>query len=202
MNKFGTIYVSIITVALVASLYVSSLSTSDAFVFTWTREEQKIVDGTLRIEISFTWQNESLNIIAKISGGKHYCDWLGFVFDRNGNGTIDFEKADKPYLLYGRPENWSYNLIPGHPSLIDPKLYEDQNPKLKGKDPYLVPCRCWYVSPYHTCDETEDGYLFNVTIPKTELANVKADVVLVTYQGAYAINAEEDWVTVIIEGWQ
>jgi len=190
VNKFGTIYVSIIAAALVASLYVSSLGTSDAFVFAWTREEQKIVPGTLRIEISFKWKNESLNIIAKINDNKpmDIAGWLGLVFDRNGNGVIDYGSyADKPYLFHC--SNWTY----GH----TPWLREDG---------YLVGCHCVTESPYHTAVLIEGfGWLYNVSIPANELAEVKADVVLIFYESfayTFPYPMRPDWVATELEGWQ
>jgi len=65
-HKFATFYVAFISIALAASLYANSLSPK-VFVFTWSEEEQDIVNGTLRIRISFQWTNESLSVIAKIN---------------------------------------------------------------------------------------------------------------------------------------
>ncbi len=71
------------------------------FTFTWGPDTQKVVPGTLRIEISLRWGTfhsyEYLYCIVKINDNE-YNDWdyLGIVFDKNNNSVIDLGGADDP----------------------------------------------------------------------------------------------------------
>ena len=184
-RNFAVAYVSIIAVASIASLYASSLNRT--FIVTWSKGEQEIVDGTLRIKISFQWTNESLSVIAKINHRQDFGHYLGLVFDKNGNGKIDYWGSDEPYLL-GR-KNWTCY----HSSLCPPP----STPKSAyywGEGPHLIPCRCASDSPYHTCVFQENvGYTYNISIPKSELSKVKANVVHIYYWSQAARDYGSAW---------
>jgi hypothetical protein len=88
-------------------LHSLTSESSNTFIFTWGPEEQKIVSGELRMEITFTWDAEDLFVVAKINDDD-YCsaDYLGLVFDRNKNGSIDDGIDDWPYILFA--DNTTY----------------------------------------------------------------------------------------------
>lgn len=199
-HKFATFYVAFISVALAGSLYANSLNSPKAFAFTWTKEEQDIVNGTLRLGISFDWKGENLTIIAKINDDKlGFGGYLGLVFDRNGNGEIDYWETDEPYMLLsdnGTTGVGGAYLLPLNSSW-GPDYPEGKGGKLSG--------HCTRVSPYHTAAFIEDvGWLYKVSIPTSELAEVKANVVYIVYLGnTYTFPYPlANWVTAWAEGWQ
>jgi len=181
---------SVLAVCLVVSVaagYVYfSRSSVKSFVLEWSAAEQEIVNGTLRMEFTFEWQNESLSITVKINDDEYDMqDMLGFVFDRNGNGTIDLYHKDTPYVFTAN--NWTW-----------------YNVALRFDGCLVLPKDLPLPSPYHTCVFIEGtGYLFNISIPKSELANVKADVVHIFFGDVTNIPPWlDDWVSSQIEGWQ
>ena len=188
-HKFATFYVAFISVALAGALYANSLNSPKVFVFTWSKEEQDIVNGILRMEISFNWKNESLNIVAKINQEQPLGSFLGLVFDKNGNGSIDYDDGDEPYMFI-----WN-NMSVTH----DVYLRSDN---------HLMSPANWEVGLYHNCTFIEGvGYQYNITIPKSELATVKANTVMIIYEGGTyyeppAGPRHADWVTALAEGWQ
>jgi len=174
--------VSIIAVASIISLYASSLNRT--FIFTWSKGEQEIVDGTLRMRISFQWKNESLSIIAEINDVTYHVDSvLGLVFDSNGNDTLD--RGEQGYIFCPLPY-WCIAF-----------LYDGRS--MGGRMPMK--------SPYHTCVFQENiGYTYNISIPKSELSKVKANVVHIYYWSKaaddYGSAFEKCWVWARARGWQ
>lgn len=165
------------------------------FVYEWASGngvvlgEQQITNETLRLELTVEWGKETLNMVAKINDDDFQMeDYMGLVFDKNGNGFIDVGMTDDPYLLL-------QNHTTDHNALTKDGTIEwmvDDIP---------------YPSPYHYCVFTEGvGYTFNITIPKSDLSNVKADMMYVTFQDHEHHHAsvpdEAFWVSVMVEGWQ
>lgn len=199
-SKFVVVYLSIITIASAASLYASRLNSPKVFVFTWPKEEQDIINGTLRIEMSFQWKGESLKIIAKINDKLGLHGYLGLVFDRNGNGEIDYWETDKPYMLQGNNMTAGAGgayLLPRNSS-AGPDYPEGKGGYLRG--------HCTRVSPYHTAMFIEDvGWLYDISIPKGELTEVRANVVYIVYlSNTYAFASSTplfNWVTAEAAEW-
>lgn len=186
--KFAVFYVTMISIASVISLYASSLAGSSTFVLEWPSEQQEIVDGTLRIELTFEWQNESLNIIAKINDDEYNAgDLLGFAFDIDGHGWIDCFAAcnltTEERLIMLRWNSY-YNAY----TIGD----------ILKTDGYFI------KSPYHNCTFTEGvGYTYNITIPKTALSKVKVYDAIVAFRDVTDRSKTlEWWVSAEIEGWQ
>lgn len=93
------------------------------FTFTWGPDDQNIVDGTFRMEISAwlenhtnPWDNTTtvmFNWIVRVYDDDYSSgDALGFVYDRNHNGVIDLGHTDSPYLFFAN------NLSAGYVALF------------------------------------------------------------------------------------
>lgn len=203
-HKFATFYVALISVALAGALYANNLNSAKVFVFTWSEEEQDIVNGTLRVEISFQWKGENLTIIAKINDGKAHgfyetlqpSSLLLLVFDRNGNGKLDAASqhptgpepepvTERPYLFFSTNN-----------------LFED-DAQLSYTVGIIRTSGITVKSPYHTCTFKEGiGFTYKISIPKTELAKIKINNAVVVYKGYAFWHYGMDWVYTYIEGWQ
>jgi hypothetical protein len=200
--------VKILVVVLVACLAVSLFfngyqflktsksSTSKTFVYEWAYGtgvvlgQQQITNETLRLELAVEWGEETLDIVATINDDDYGDDSLGLAFDRNGNGVIDIGMSDKPYPLS------VYNYTTYHDNEIckDGRIYCGIE---------IIPS----TSTYHSCTFMEGvGYKFNIRIPKSELSNIKADMLYIVFQDTdYHPPSVPDsafWVFVTFEGWQ
>jgi len=188
-HKFAVFYVTMISIALAASLYANSFVTLQPdFILEWSSDEQVIVNGTLRIELTFEWRNESLNIIAKINDDEYHAgDLLGFAFDIDGHGWIDCFAAcnltTEERLIMLRWNSY-YNAY----TIGD----------ILKTDGYFI------RDPYSNCTFTEGvGYTYNITIPKTALSKVKVYDAIVAFRDATERSKTlEWWVSAEIEGWQ
>ncbi|MDH5754891.1 MAG: hypothetical protein OEY95_06800 [Candidatus Bathyarchaeota archaeon] len=193
----------ILAVCLAISLFFNvypspntSNTNAKTFVYEWPYGNligvghQTIVNGTLRLEITFEWGEDALSINAKINDDAYSeGGGMGLVFDRNGNGFIDIDFVDQPYLL-----GTDNTTMPR-----DIALCKD------GK----IKCLAFWSperSPYHNCTFNEaEGYTFNIRIPKGELSTVKANMVYFYYIdfGCPSLwDVELYWVSVMFEGWQ
>jgi len=74
---------------------INSTGGTRTFVFEWSPEQQNIMNGTLRMELIFTWKEgeENLTIIARVNddecdagGFTGSSDFLGIVLDRDDDG--------------------------------------------------------------------------------------------------------------------
>jgi hypothetical protein len=197
--------VALTIVLVVALLYASLVAVSaKTLVLEWPPEQQEIVDGTFRIELTLEWEHESLSITAKINDDEYYePDCLALVFFRaNESGEVDFWHHYNPYIFA------ACNMTTGSDSIVIIK-HRDNRSWHPGQDEELGSVtdivRAWpRTSPYHNCTFTEGtGYLFNISIPKSELVNVNADVVYVSF---YDLDAEtqwaSDWVSRRVWGWR
>ena len=203
IKKFQILAI-ILTVCLVASLSFNAYqflnrcgenTNAKTFVYEWPHGssvfgQQLIANGTLRLEITFNWEEDALSINATINDDAYSeGGGIGLVFDRSGNGFIDIGFVDRPYLL-----GTDNTTMPR-----DIALCKD------GK----IKCLAFWSperSPYHNCtfNETE-GYTFNIRIPKGELSTVKANMVYFYYIdfGCPSLwDVELYWVSVMLEGWQ
>ena len=190
--------VIIAAVSLLVSYYVINFCGAKTFVYTWTKEEQDIINGTLRLEISFEWKGENLSIIAKINDGKAYgfdgipnFSYLLLVFDRNGNGKIDDvhspdADSEGAYLFYSKNH------------------FSDTAYLISVEHGGISRCRCVPIkSPYHKCTFEEGvGFTYNISIPRAELEKVKLNDVAVVYEGVSYRYFSTDWVYAYIRGWQ
>jgi len=81
------------------------------FTFTWGPDTQKVVEGTLRLEIGIDieWETGNISIVIKVNDDDYDDeDYIGLVFDHNQNGYIDY--GDQPYGL------WANNMTAPAPS--------------------------------------------------------------------------------------
>jgi len=201
-SKFK-IVVPVLIVCLVASLSFNAYqflncdgenSVTKTFVYEWVYSDvvgdrcQKILNGTLRLEITFKWLEQDLSIVAKINDDDYlFIDILGLVFDRSGNGVIDWGQEDRPYMLYASNYTYCHQTYLGYQGEGIIRSYDPLRPK---------------PSSYHTCVFTEEGYTFDIKIPKSELSDVKANMVYVYYQDGNIGFQPGWWVAVMLEGWQ
>lgn len=83
-------------------------STNDTmnFTFTWGPDTQRVVQGTLLLEVSLTWvvvpnsTHKRLSMVITVNDDDYSPeDYLGLVFDMNQNGVINNGVADHPFGL-------------------------------------------------------------------------------------------------------
>jgi hypothetical protein len=86
--------------ALYSGFYVSQESSETVdLAFSWGPERQRIVNGTFRLEVSMNITGENMTMVIRANDDDYdEYDYLGLVFDTNGNGLIDH--GDEPYGLY------------------------------------------------------------------------------------------------------
>jgi len=205
-SKFK-IAVPMLIVCLVASLSFNAYqflncdsenSEAKTFVYEWVYSDfvgdrrQKMLNGTLRLEITFKWLEQNLSIVAKINDDDRddylFIDMLGLVFDRSGNGVIDWGQEDRPYMLYASNYTYYDNTYLGYQGEGVIRSYWPLGPT---------------PSSYHNCTFKEDvGYTFDITIPKSQLSDVKANMVYVYYQDGNIGFQPGWWVAVTFEEWQ
>ena len=129
---------------------------SRTFVFEWSPEEQNIVNGTLRINITFMWKAENLCVTARINDHEYHSKRsFGLIFDMNHDGNIT--SGEKAYLF--RADNTTRPAFFGHGAGFFVAMVLDQ------------------PSPYHTCVFDSSGYTFNISLK----LNLKNDLVQVCY---------------------
>ncbi len=69
------------------------------FTFSWGPDKQKIVNGTFRLGVSMTVTGDNVMMVVRANDDEYDdYDYVGLVFDTNGNGYID--AGDEPYGLY------------------------------------------------------------------------------------------------------
>lgn len=70
------------------------------FTFTWGPDNQKIVQGMFRLEITVTWgEGDNVSMVIKANDDEYNeWDYIGLVFDTNQNGHIDLH--DEAYGLF------------------------------------------------------------------------------------------------------
>jgi hypothetical protein len=222
--RFAVFYVTMISIALAASLYASSLTGSSTFVLEWPPEQQEIVDGTFRIELTLEWEHESLSITIKINDDEYNRpDRLALVFfTLDENGEVDLWHDYEPYLftvnnfsaVRDKLRLYSRDNLPWHPRTPYNINGQDWHPgqdeelaTVEGVDPYNL-----FVikSPYHNCTFTEGaGYTFDIIIPKSELVNATANVMYVLFYDGYNLFIQDpdrltyyDWVSRRVWGWR
>lgn len=134
-----------------------SFPESETYKFTWAREQQDIVQGTLLLELTCSRSGEGLHLTVKINDDDfNPHDYLGIIFDKNGDGAIDLGTSDEPYGL------WANNLT-APAALTERGLMFAE----------IMPRR-----GLHTCKFDSAGYAFEVTFSKSELNLTKNTVLL------------------------
>ena len=124
-------------------------STDNTMNFTWGSGTQKIVQGTLSLEISMTWGgvpdsiHKWLSMVVRVNDDEYNpWDYLGLVFDMNENGVIDLGSEDSPFGL------WVNNMTA--PSI----LLENGFLGFAETMPILGPHNCTF--------DTDTGYTFRI----------------------------------------
>jgi len=178
----------------------SAPSNVKTFVYEWPSSidvmfgGQKIINGTLRLNITFESTNNSANIVATINDDDYNgYDFLGLVFDLNGNGFIDVGGLDYPYMLFA--SNRTYYRNHGVVLTKDGTIWTPIE---------LAPMKSFQ----HNCTFIEGiGYTFNIRLSKSEFSLVKANMVYVYFYDRNVLSYTNEWkwspwVSVMIEGWQ
>jgi len=153
---------------------LADMNSTRTFIFEWLSWEQNIVNGTLRMELTFAWKGENLSIIAKINDdeyGEQYEpdynatmaeDLLVLVLDLNNDGQLVGESALMAYA-----DNYTRGGVLCSNGQIATPLWEKQ------------------PSRFHTCVfEPDVGYTFNVVFPLVllpELQHLSSDLVYVCF---------------------
>ncbi len=184
--KFAVFYVSIISVALVGSLYASHLNARNHISFSFPPETQKVVEKrTATMEVWWRWLPETLEMIVKVNddefnivegfldGENTTRDYLGLLFDSDNNGNLSNRSEPPPYSLddhavfvWGINRSWvlRHSYVNSYKS-ID---YPSGLCGLPAGGIFLVGD---LNNTYFAYKEGE-GYTYNVSIP-LELINVK-----------------------------
>jgi len=130
---------------------------NETYKFTWTQEQQDIVQGILVLELTYFQSLDRLHFTVKINDDEfNPHDYLGMTFDKNGNGVIDLGDSDEPYGL------WANNMTA--PAALTDKglVFAEVMPK---KGP-------------HICKFDSAGYTFEVSFSKSELNLTKNSTLL------------------------
>ena len=144
-----------------------NISSGRTLVFLWPPEEQEIVDGTLRIEAAFSWENENLSITVKVNDDEEYYrnDCVGLVLDSNENGQIGWPDAE--YVLLTTNEYYE-----GNECTVDERgiSWVEKLPR---------------PSPYHKCTfSSKTGYTFKISFPKETINFHWPMLILLAFQDA------------------
>jgi hypothetical protein len=127
--------------------------TSETRTFVWIGKKYIRDDGVVRVKATFDCSGSNLTMVIHVNDDDYILpDYIGLVFDKDKDGDLFDEVA---YLLYAG------NKIPPEPS--GNWLEEWGGIRIS---PVLLPPE---PSPYHNCTFAEDGYTFNIGIPKTEI---------------------------------
>lgn len=142
---------------------IAHRNSTRTFVFEWPAWEQNIVNGTLRMELTFAWKGENLSIIAKINDDEYNAwDYLALAFDFQGADGLPDIGAN----LYANG-NITSGLLSGN--RISPFIPIAPGP-----------------SEVHTCIfEPDVGYTFNVLLPppaEKPLTQLPTDSVFIRFE--------------------
>jgi hypothetical protein len=103
MSKFKMAF-AVVLICLCVSVgfniyqYLGTEHSPKIFVFT---NEYIRNDTQVRMEVTFDWQLENLSMTVTVNDDEYNeNDYLGVVFDKSNNGTIDLWNEDEPYVLY------------------------------------------------------------------------------------------------------
>jgi hypothetical protein len=130
--------------------YAPSQNFSGSIAFAWSPWQQDIVNGTLWINVTWTWQTENLSMTIRVNDDDlNYLDYLGFTYDKDNNGVIDqYPSMDVIDAIGFFPYNKSWSGIIGD----------------SGIGFYYIGLQ---LSKFHTCLFTnETGYEFKISLPK------------------------------------
>jgi len=192
-SKFAMFYISVISIALGASLYVNRLNGGwNHAVFTFPPEVQKVVEnGTAVMEVQWRWLPETLEIMVKVNDDEinatthPIADGVVIIFDSDNNGklTSGFDNYDL--------ENFN-----DHGVFLLSEEYVEFNSST------LVIGHCWVDSKGHiypallsgvffeiasldnttTCTFKEgEGYTFNTSIPIKYISVKSPTQVIINY---------------------
>ena len=188
-GKFAAFYISVISAALVGSLYANHLDSAwNRKVFTFPPETQKVVEnGTAIMEVSWRWLPETLEMIVKVNDDEtnttfittwknqtyhnRLPDCLCFLFDSDNNGRFSNSTTWKTENDHG--VGISTRVTDNHTSAATEHCWLDKNGHIRGP---LVWCDIYTLvyldnSTSRSFKEGE-GYTFKLSIP-IELINVK-----------------------------
>jgi hypothetical protein len=163
--------VAVLIIAVGVYAYVMNSAKNKTFVFEWSAEEQNLVNGTLRMELTFAVKGGNLNVLAKINDREYdanstSCTFV-MVFDMNKNGTIDYLEYCYVFYSGGRCRS---------PALTNNSFWNGHGGYLWGCSPV--------ESPYHTFTRDELHSVFKISIPLEELDLVN-DLVIVSFLNNY-----------------
>jgi hypothetical protein len=115
-------------------------ASSRTFIFDWPADSQKIINATLRVNMTFTINGDSLNVLTIIND-TNVDGCLMISFDTDNNGIIGFDKNylmfDNNMTIFGFVGQWQTSLML----------------------PRLPPQK----STFHTCIFDGTKYIFNAT---------------------------------------
>jgi hypothetical protein len=191
-GKFAVFYVSVISVALVSSLYANTLNPWKHAVFTFPSETQKVVEnGTAVMDIKWRWLPETLEIIVKVNDDETnatpHADRVHIIFDSDNNGKLTTGWGN--YNLYDFDDHGVFLLSKAEDPWLHSSAYVtrhcwvDSDGHVSGPlvwdEPYFVFA---YIDNTTTCTfEDGKGYTFNTSIP-IKYINVKSPTqVIINY---------------------
>jgi hypothetical protein len=162
-------------------------SEAKEFTFYWLRDQQDIVNGTLRINLTTFWTAENLTLIVNVNDKKYPYTraFAGLVFGSYENGSIIWNYENTLAL-------WDNGFYHSYPRVAMNLFSGDFGFAQIAPVP----------SPYHNCTYIDDmGYVYNITLPKEIVGN--STLMNLHYEGShYADLGLTRWVSVNFEGWR
>ncbi len=150
-GKFAVLYVAVISVALVASLYADHLDSWNRAVFTFPPETQKVVNGTATMEIQWRWTPETLEMIVKVNDDKANASYVAGVKDR---AVILFDSDKNGKLTYG----WNHDTW----DLDDHSVFLSSEGDTVINTSGVVMGHCWLDAKGHIYEPFVSGWLYEL----------------------------------------
>jgi len=165
-------------------------SRARTLTFYWLSGMQEIINGTLRLEVTTSWNTENLTLTVTVND-KYLEEWwpkafVGLVFGSYENGSVRW-KHETTIALMSNNRFFEYSLV---------MFSEDFG------DYFGFAAMPSSPSPYHSCAYEEGiGYIYHISLPRAFVGN---STVMVLHYGSpwYRDITLPDWVNVIIEEWR
>jgi len=147
----ASLFLNILLTFGLLSNYQSGRSVGNSLAFAWSPLQQKVVNGTLWINVTWMWQTENLSMTVKVNDDDyHDSDNVGLAFDGNRNGVIeeDFRIDGGAAAFFADNKSCGGELVKGGCGIAFFSI---------GPSP----------SKYHTCTfNNQTGYQFKISFPK------------------------------------
>jgi hypothetical protein len=204
-HKFAVFYVTVISVALVGSLYANYLNPAwNRVVFTFPPEAQEVVEnGTAIMEVKWRWFLETLEMIVKVNDDDfnetrtrfNHSDWVGLLFDSDHNGELT---TGAPITWQESADDHGVFIGGGGVSAVYAKCYIHSTWGYNNNSVSPRRLLCWdfhpdfiaYLNNSYCIYREGEGYTFKLSIPR-ELINVETPTPIhVSFSDDYVVMKE------------